>query len=77
MTDEDLVRALLDNTVAVFIYVLHISELIQKCGHTKCAFRRYNGSGPAAHIYAEAITERYIEISRIPAMPKCQHVTKE
>jgi hypothetical protein len=60
--DEELVRLLLDYSVATQIFILHYYDLLGRCkGSRWCAWKRYNNGSEAA-AYASKAMKRYWEI---------------
>lgn len=64
-TDKQLVTYLLDPAAATYIYLLHFNYLKSKYGSLRLAWKRYNGAGPYAEMYAERAMVRYREVKRI------------
>lgn len=68
MTDEILVKYMLDPKNAAKLFLVLYSYLHDKHGSTWTAFYAYNGAGPMARRYANEATTKLNEISRIREM---------
>jgi LysM repeat protein len=68
LTDEYLVRLLLDTKAAATVFNLHFHTLYSRYNSLWLAWYRYNGTGDHAKEYADKIMKRYYEIRMLQAV---------